>query len=172
MYPPDIPEPKEVSLASALSSEFAKESVRSSIFNNNNINNRPLSSYFACIVPWWNTSHHNKQDNTEKLAWCYRPLNHSKSVGYRPFKQKNQCILWEHALRMEQVDSAEQEECHVWERDKNGVKRDIRVIIEEQVGFVADPYRTQPLVYEVSVCSMVKMSWRQRLIQAQAKKLR
>ncbi|KAI9031542.1 hypothetical protein CLU79DRAFT_842171 [Phycomyces nitens] len=164
MYPPDIPEPKEVSLASALSSEYARDSVRSPI-----INNRPISSYFSCIVPWWNTTH-IKQD-TEKLAWCYRPLNHSRSVGYRPFKQKNQCILWEHALRMEQSDFPEQE-CHVWERDKNGVKRDIRVIIEEQVGFVVDPYRAQPLVYEVSVCSMVKMSWKQRLVQAQAKKLR
>ncbi|KAI9494655.1 hypothetical protein BDB00DRAFT_817704 [Zychaea mexicana] len=129
-------------------------------------------SYLAWKYRQWKWLHQSE------FVWCFRPAigggdHHDDghdSSPWKPFESKNQVILWQAYYNQPyQNQPSPYYECQVHDRAIDQGKQLVRIILHEHVAFTMDPDWSQPLVYEVAVCRVMRRSartlWREWVLR-------
>ena len=111
-----------------------------------------------------------------EFAWCFRSTSTANEEGilvdqqqeqsthntggWTPFESKNQVKLWQAYYNQPYQYQQVYIECHVHDKSIDDGKQLLRIILNEHVAFTMDPDWSQPLVYEIAVCRVMRRSAR------------
>ncbi|KAG2224667.1 hypothetical protein INT45_007912 [Circinella minor] len=110
-----------------------------------------------------------------EFAWCFRSTSAeneegisidqqeqyiNNTRGWTPFESKNQVKLWQAYYNQPYQHQQPYIECHIHDKLIDDGKQLVRIILNEHVAFTMDPDWSQPLVYEIAVCRVMRRSAR------------
>ncbi|KAI9264193.1 hypothetical protein BDA99DRAFT_50558 [Phascolomyces articulosus] len=108
-----------------------------------------------------NTSEEEEEEEENSTGAMVDPSSHHQhnhGGGWKPFESKNQVILWQAYYNQPYPHQQAYFECHVHDKSIDDGKQLVRIILNEHIAFTMDPDWSQPLVYKIAVCRVMRRS--------------